>query len=124
MTEADPVTAIHIVSTAHRAPGIGTFRLTPRLPRAAGPGEVIEVRALLSHPMVNGASGLRPRDMLARFEVTQNGLPLIACDFGNGSAADPVVIFHARAEAPGAFVFTRTHEDGRVFTLEQAVAVG
>lgn len=34
MTEDDHVTAIHIIATQNPAPGIGTFRLTPRLARA------------------------------------------------------------------------------------------
>jgi sulfur-oxidizing protein SoxY len=34
MTADDHVTAIHLVATANPTPGIGTFRLTPRLGRA------------------------------------------------------------------------------------------
>ena len=34
MSEEDHVTAIHIVATRNPAPGIGSFRLTPRLSRA------------------------------------------------------------------------------------------
>jgi sulfur-oxidizing protein SoxY len=34
MTEADHVTAIHILAPLNPAPGIGTFRLTPRIARA------------------------------------------------------------------------------------------
>lgn len=34
MTDADHVTAIHIVATANPSPGIATFRLTPALARA------------------------------------------------------------------------------------------
>lgn len=95
-----------------------------RLPRSAAAGEAIEVRALLDHPMVTGIAGPNPRNMLARFEVTLNGALLIAYDYGSGSAANPTVFFHARAEAPGAFVFTWIHEDGTVVTHEQSVRVG
>jgi sulfur-oxidizing protein SoxY len=34
MTQADHVTAIHILAPLNPAPGIGTFRLTPRIARA------------------------------------------------------------------------------------------
>lgn len=34
MTEDDHVAAIHVIATQNPAPGIGTFRLTPRLGRA------------------------------------------------------------------------------------------
>jgi sulfur-oxidizing protein SoxZ len=94
-----------------------------RLPDSAAPGEVIEVRTLIDHPMVTAVATPGPRDMLARFEVTLNGAPLIAYDFANGSAANPTFTFHARAETPGAFVFTWTHEDGRQFVLEQSVRI-
>ena len=95
-----------------------------RLPRSAAPGETIEVRALLDHPMIAGVSGPNPRNMLARFEVSLNGEALIGYDFGNGAAANPTVFFHARAEAPGEFLFTWTHEDGTVVTHAQTVTVG
>lgn len=95
-----------------------------RLPRSAAPGEVIEIRTLINHPMVTAVTTPGPRDMLARFEATLNGEPLVAFDFANGSAANPTFTFHARAEAPGEFVFTWTHEDGRQFVAEQSVRVG
>ncbi len=99
---------------------------TPRaiLPERAAPGEVIEVRTRIDHPMITGVSGPDPRDMLARFEARMNGRTVIAYDFANGSAANPTFTFFVRAEAPGAFTFVWTHEDGREFVLEQAVAVG
>jgi sulfur-oxidizing protein SoxY len=34
MTPEDHVTAIHLIATANPTPGLGTFRLTPRLARA------------------------------------------------------------------------------------------
>lgn len=94
-----------------------------RMPRSAAAGEAIEIRTLIDHPMVTGLAGPRPRDMLARFEARLNGELLIAYDFGNGSAANPTLFFHARAEAPGQFLFTWTHEDGRQVVHEQRVEV-
>lgn len=95
-----------------------------RLPRSAAPGEVIEIRTLIDHPMITAVSAPGPRNMLARFDVTMNGAPLIAYEFANGSAANPTFSFHARAEAPGDFVFTWTHENGQQFVAEQSVSVG
>lgn len=94
-----------------------------RLPRSAREGEVVEVRTLIDHPMVTAVSGPGPRDMLARFEATMNGETVIAYDFANGSAANPTFTFYVRAAAPGDFVFTWTHEDGRSFTAEGSVRV-
>ena len=95
-----------------------------RLPRRAAPGEAIEVRTLIDHPMVTAVSTPGPRDMLARFEATLNGETVFAFDFENGSAANPSFTFFVRAAAPGEFAFTWTHEDGRVFTAAGRVEVG
>lgn len=95
-----------------------------RLPRSARPGEAIEVRVLLDHPMVSAVSGPRPRDMLARFEARMNGQLVFGYDFGNGTAANPILSFFVRAAAPGDFAFVWTHEDGRQFTAEHSVRVG
>lgn len=95
-----------------------------RLPRSATPGEAIEVRTLLDHPMVTAVADPTRRDMLARFEARLNGEIVFANDFANGSAANPTLIFHVRAVAPGDFTFVWTHEDGRTFTAEGSVRVG
>jgi sulfur-oxidizing protein SoxZ len=95
-----------------------------RLPSTAAPGEVVEVRTLIDHPMVTGIASPGPRDMLARFEATANGETVIAYDFANGSAANPTFTFHVRVEETTDFVFTWTHEDGRTFTAEGIVRVG
>lgn len=95
-----------------------------RLPRSASPGEVIEVRTLIDHPMVTAVATPGPRDMLARFEVTVNGETVIAYDFDNGSAANPTFTFHLRLQETSDFVFTWTHEDGHSFTAEGRVSVG
>jgi sulfur-oxidizing protein SoxZ len=94
-----------------------------RLPSSASPGDVLEVRTLIDHPMVTGVSSPAPRDMLARFEVERNGTVVFAYDFDNGSAANPSFTFHVRVEEPSRFVFTWTHEDGRTFVAEHEVSV-
>ena len=95
-----------------------------RLPASAAPGEVIELRTLIDHPMITAVATPGPRDMLARFEVTMNGARVLACDFDNGSAANPYFSFHVRVEETSDFVFTWTHEDGHAFTAEGRVEVG
>ena len=94
-----------------------------RLPARATPGEVIEVRTLIDHPMITGVSSDARRDMLARFEATMNGTRVFACDFGNGASANPTFTFYVRVQETAAFVLTWTHEDGRNFTAEQIVEV-
>lgn len=98
-----------------------------RLPDSTAPGDAIEVRTLIDHPMVTALSSPGPRDMLARFEVTMNGTPVFTCEIGNGTSANPTFTFHVRApDTPGtaAFVFTWTHEDGQTFSAGQTVEIG
>lgn len=95
-----------------------------RLPRSAAPGEAVEVRTLIDHPMITGISSPEPRDMLARFETRVNGEVVFAYDFDNGSSANPTFTFHVRLEQTSDFVFTWTHEDGRVFETQGQVRVG
>jgi sulfur-oxidizing protein SoxZ len=98
-----------------------------RLPRSAAPGEVIEVRTLIDHPMVTALSSPGPRDMLARFEAALNGTPVFVAEIGNGTSANPTFTFHVRAPdtpGPATFAFVWTHEDGTTFTAEQVVTVG
>lgn len=98
---------------------------TPRIrvPRSAAAGEEIEIRTLLDHPMTTGLSAPNPRNMMKRFVVQMNGDTVLQYDYGNGSAANPTVIFHLRIEAPGNLAFTWTHEDGREFRTEAQVQV-
>ena len=95
-----------------------------RLPRQAAPGEAVEVRTLIDHPMVTGVGTSEPRDMLARFEVTVNGESVFTCDFDNGSSANPTFTLHVQLQETSAFVFTWTHEDGHSFVAEGEVRVG
>lgn len=95
-----------------------------RLPNSASPGDIIEVRTLIDHPMVTGLNSSDPRDMLERFEVTVNGERVFAYDFDNGSSANPTFTFHLRLQETSDFVFTWTHEDGQEFVAEESVRVG
>ena len=94
-----------------------------RLPGSASEGEEIEIRTLLTHPMITGVSSDDPRDMLTRFEARMNGETVFAYDFENGSAANPTFRFFVRAAAPGEFTFTWTHEDGQSVSAEESVSI-
>lgn len=95
-----------------------------RLPSRAAPGEIIEVRTLINHPMVTGVATSAPRDMLARFEASIDGVTLFDFAFENGSAANPALSFPLRLERTSTIRFVWTHEDGRRFEAEETVQVG
>ncbi len=94
-----------------------------RLPRSAREGEEIEIRTLISHPMITGVGPEDERNMLAGFTARMNGETVLEYAFGNGSAANPTFVFHVRAAAPGDFEFVWTQEDGTEFRAEQSVSV-
>jgi sulfur-oxidizing protein SoxZ len=99
-----------------------------RVPARATPGEVIEIRTLIDHPMETGlrknADGNPiPRDMLASFTALANGAEVFSAVFRNATSANPYLVFHARIDGPTAFTFIWTHEDGRTEQATATVAV-
>ena len=99
-----------------------------RIPRSARPGEAIEIRTLIEHPMESGirgrAEGAVPRDMLNRLVVRLNGETVFAADLGNGTSANPYHVFHVRMERTGEFEFLWTDERGRSARATARVTVG
>jgi len=78
---------------------------------SARAGEVIEIRALIAHPMEtghrpDGAGGVVPRDVLRRFSCHLDGELVFAADLHPAVAANPLVAFHLRAQKPGTLAFT------------------
>ncbi len=104
----------------------GTPRL--RLPRTARPGEIVEIRTLIEHPMETGlrrdaSGGAVARDMLARLLVRANGLQVFAADLHNGTSANPYHVFHLRIEQTTALEFIWIHESGAMFRASGRIDV-
>lgn len=99
-----------------------------RIPRTARPGEVIEIRTLIEHPMESGirggAEGAVPRDMLARLLVQRDGETILAAELGNGTSANPYHVFFVRLERTAEFSFLWTDERGRSARATARVVVG
>ena len=99
-----------------------------RLPKRAKKGEIIQIRALFSHPMESGlrrdAGGkLVPRKIVNRFACTFNGKPVFGCDLEPGIAANPYLQFSARVQESGTFRFAWTDDDGTVVTAEEKISI-
>lgn len=78
---------------------------------AARAGEVIEIRALIAHPMEtghrpDGAGGVVPRNVLRRFSCQLDGELVFAADLHPAVAANPLLAFHLRAQKSGTLAFT------------------
>jgi sulfur-oxidizing protein SoxZ len=92
---------------------------TPRIrvPRSARPGEVVEIRTLIEHPMETGlrtdGSRAPARDMIQRMVVRVNGEVALQAEFRNGTSANPYHVFFLRLQRTSELDFTWTDERGR-----------
>ena len=88
-----------------------------QLPATARRGEVIEVRALIAHPMETGyrpgADGrVLPRDIVRRFACRYNGELVFAAELHPAIAANPYLAFHTVATDSGTLEFEWTGDQG------------
>ena len=98
------------------------------LPDTAAPGEIITIRALISHVMENGqrrdSSGETvPRRIINRFTCDFEGQTVFACDLDTAIAANPYFEFTAKVPASGTFYFEWHDDDGTVYTDERSITV-
>ena len=98
------------------------------LPDTAQAGELITIRALISHVMENGqrrdSSGeVVPRRIIHRFTCDFNGEPVFACDLDTAIAANPYFEFSVKATESGTFSFIWADDDGSVYTDEKRIEV-
>ena len=96
------------------------------VPKTAKPGEMIELKALIMHPMETGfRSGTNgriiPRNIIQRFAATWNGQEIFAMAFSPAIAANPFVSFFAVARQSGTIEFHWTGDEG--FDVKEQVAI-
>jgi sulfur-oxidizing protein SoxZ len=80
------------------------------VPATAKRGQVIEIRALIAHPMETGfrtgADGaLIPRDIIQRFTCTYNGEEIFSAELFPAIAANPFIAFTTVATESGQIAF-------------------
>jgi sulfur-oxidizing protein SoxZ len=88
-------------------------------PTQASKGEVIELKALIRHPMESGYRRDRygeqiPRNILKRFECRYNDVLVFAADFFPAVAADPFLTFYTTATESGTLEFRWVDQHGEV----------
>lgn len=98
------------------------------VPAAARRGEVIEVRALIAHPMETGlrvgADGQRvPRDLVRRFTCRYNGEIVFGAELHAAVAANPYLAFPTTATESGTLSFTWEGDNGFAQTETVAITV-
>lgn len=98
-------------------------------PAKARRGEVVEIRAMLAHPMETGyrpdsQGRLIARDIVNRFECTFDAEPVFACDLFPAMSANPYLSFTMTAVASGELVFRWRDDRGAVVEEKRRFEVG
>ena len=96
------------------------------VPKTARRGDVIEVRALIAHPMETGyrpgsEGQLLPRDLIRRFTCRYDGAVVFAADLYAAIAANPYLAFTTIATASGTLEFVWEGDNG--FTQTERVQI-
>jgi sulfur-oxidizing protein SoxZ len=98
------------------------------LPAKAKAGDIVEIRAMLAHPM---ETGFRPdsqgrliaRDIVNRFECHAGGELLFACDLFPAMSANPYLSFTMRADKSADLTFRWRDDKGAVVEEKRRIAV-
>lgn len=96
--------------------------------KEAKKGEIVEVKALVSHVMETGQRKTSdgkpiPRKILNKFICTVNGKEVFSADFEPAISANPYIQFHFRAEESGPVVLTWIDDDGSKVVGEEQITV-
>ena len=97
-----------------------------RTPALARPGEIVEIRVLLQHPMETGFrpgvdGQVLPRDIVTRMEARFEGQLVFAADLFPAIAANPYVAFPMRVTGAGELVITFQGDNGFVHRETAAI---
>jgi len=99
-----------------------------KVPATARRGEVVQIRALIAHPMETGyrldaAGKPLPRDILRRFTCRYNGELVVGIELHPAIAANPYFAFSAIATDSGTLTFTWEGDNGFAQTETALIAV-
>lgn len=104
-------------------------RTLVNVPRTAKPGQAIEIKTLISHPMETGyrpgTSGrIIPRDIVTRFTCQYDGAIVFSAELYPATSANPYLVFSTIATQSGPIVLTWTGDNGfrQVETVQVEVA--
>lgn len=98
------------------------------IPKTARRGDVIEIRALIGHPMETGyrpgADGkVMARDIIRTFTCRYNGEQVFAAELHPAISANPYIAFFTVATASGTLEFKWEGDNGFTQTETAAITV-
>lgn len=105
-----------------------TARALINVPKTARRGEIIEVRAMIAHPMETGyrigPNGTNiPRDIVRRFACTYDGKEVFSADLFPAVSANPFIAFTIVATMSGTVAFAWTDDAGKTQTASAEITV-
>jgi sulfur-oxidizing protein SoxZ len=97
------------------------------VPVSARRGEIIEIKALVSHEMETGFRRTQlgvpiPRDIITQFVCRYNGAEIFRAEFHPAIAANPFIAFSTIATESGTITFEWTGDNG--FSAAESAAIG
>jgi sulfur-oxidizing protein SoxZ len=100
-----------------------------RVPERASRGEVVEVRAMVEHPMESGfrvdnMGRTIPRHIVQSFTCTYAGKEVFRVRLHPAVSTNPYFVFHLVATDTAELVFTWTDDQGGVATERALLEVG
>lgn len=98
------------------------------VPASAKRGAVIDIRALIQHPMETGFrplpnGGMVPRLIINRFECIYDGETVFAADLHPAIAANPYIAFKTVATRSGELLFRWIDDRGEIREERATIAV-
>ena len=106
-------------------------KIKPRVkvPKSADAGEIIEIKALISHPMHTGRAkdkegNVIPRKIINTFRASFNGTPVFSVALEPAVSANPFISFPFKATESGSFEFAWVEDGGAEFTAKNDMTVG
>ena len=98
------------------------------MPASAKRGEIIEIRALIGHPMETGyrvgADGkVLARDIIRSFACRYNGEPVFGAELHQAISANPYIAFFTVAMESGTLEFTWQGDNGFAHTEKMNLTV-
>jgi len=92
-----------------------------RVPETARAGDVIEIRAMIDHPMesgfrLNNVGRPIPREIVESFVCEYDGREVFRATLHPAISTNPYLVFHTRATRSGELKFTWRDDQGGVAT--------
>ncbi|MFC7398501.1 thiosulfate oxidation carrier complex protein SoxZ [Chelatococcus sp. GCM10030263] len=98
------------------------------VPKTARRGEIIEIKAMVAHPMETGhradAKGAPiPRNIIHRFVCSYDGEEVFSADLFPAVSANPFIAFTTVATRSGTLTFAWTGDDGQTQVATATITV-